>query len=168
MCGIAGGIALHRGARPDEDRVRRLSALIAHRGPDSDGYWVAPSQRAVIAHRRLSIIDLAAGRQPMLDDAGKVALAFNGEIYNYKELRSDLTRQGLTFATSSDTEVLLRSYQRAGADCVSDLRGMFAFAVWDDRNERLVLARDRIGKKPLYYVIEDDCLYFASCLRALR
>jgi asparagine synthase (glutamine-hydrolysing) len=121
-----------------------------------------------MAHRRLAIIDLATGRQPMLDASGSTALVFNGEIYNYLELRKDLEKQGFAFRTNSDTEVLLHSYEQRSADCVDDLRGMFAFAIWDDATARLLLARDRIGKKPLYYVVEDDCLYFASSLHALR
>jgi asparagine synthase (glutamine-hydrolysing) len=168
MCGIAGGIALNPGARPDEQRVRRLSCLISHRGPDADGYWGAPSGRAAMAHRRLSIIDLAAGQQPMIDETGGLGLVFNGEIYNYKELGKTLAQRGHAFHTSSDTEVLLRAYERDGVECVNELRGMFAFAVWDDAKGRLLLARDRIGKKPLYYTVEDECLYFASSLHALR
>jgi asparagine synthase (glutamine-hydrolysing) len=168
MCGVAGAVALRAHGRPDTARLRRMSCLLAHRGPDADGLWEAPSGRAALAHRRLSVIDLATGDQPMLNDDGQVGVVFNGEIYNYRELRNDLRRQGATFRTESDTEVLLRMYERDGDACVDQLRGMFAFAIWDDRSGQLLLARDRIGKKPLYYVIEDDRLYFASSLRALR
>jgi asparagine synthase (glutamine-hydrolysing) len=168
MCGIAGAIALRDGARPDDDRLRRMSCLIAHRGPDADGAWNAPSGRATLAHRRLSVIDLATGQQPMVGADGRIGLVFNGEIYNYRELRRDLARDGAVFRTESDTEVILELYARRGEDCVRDLRGMFAFAIWDDTAGRLVLARDRIGKKPLYHTVEDECLYFASSLRALR
>jgi asparagine synthase (glutamine-hydrolysing) len=168
MCGIAGAVALHQGARIDRERLERISCLIAHRGPDAHGYWAAPSGRAALAHRRLSVIDLATGQQPMLDASARVGLVFNGEIYNYREIRRDLAREGAVFRTESDTETLLRLYERMGADCVHRLRGMFAFGVWDDAAGRLVLARDRVGKKPLYYTVEEECLYFASSLRALR
>ncbi len=168
MCGIAGAIAIERGATPDRDRLERISGRIAHRGPDAEGTWVAPSGRAVLVHRRLCVIDLATGRQPMLDTNGRVGLVFNGEIYNYRELRSALARRGAAFRTESDTEVLLQLYREAGAACVNELRGMFAFAAWDDNAGRLLLARDRIGKKPLYHTIEDGCLYFASTLASLR
>ena len=170
MCGIAGAVALTRDTRPDEDRIRRMSAQLAHRGPDGEGFWRAPSGQAFLAHRRLSVIDIACGAQPMASREGRLGLVFNGEIYNYKELRTELAADGARFVTASDTEVLLRDLERRGAECVHDLRGMFAFALWDDDAHRLTLARDRIGKKPLYYVIEGGCLYFASSLstRALR
>src|SRR3982751_824966 len=107
MCGIVGGIAIQPDARPAVERVRRASQLLAHRGPDADGFWEAPSGRAMLAHRRLSIIDLATGQQPMLDDSGRIGILFNGEIYNYRELRRDLARKGVAFRTDSDTEVIL-------------------------------------------------------------
>ncbi len=168
MCGIAGAVALTGDARPDQDRVRRLSELIAHRGPDGQGLWIAPSGRAVLAHRRLAIIDLAAGQQPMVDSSQQVAVVFNGEVYNYVELRDELQREGHEFRTHSDTEVLLASYLARGTAFVDRLRGMFAVAVWDDEKGRLVLGRDRVGKKPLFFSLEDDCLYFASTLESLR
>lgn len=168
MCGIAGAVALTGDARPDHDRVRRLSELIAHRGPDGHGLWVAPSGRAVLAHRRLAIIDLAAGQQPMVDSSQQVAVSFNGEIYNYVELRDELERQGRTFRTHSDTEVLLTSYLARGTAFVDRLRGMFAIAVWDDAKGQLIVARDRVGKKPLFFTVEDNCLYFSSTLESLR
>jgi asparagine synthase (glutamine-hydrolysing) len=168
MCGIAGAVAVMPGATPDRDRLVRISQRIAHRGPDADGLWVAPSGRAALAHRRLSVIDLATGQQPMLDRGERVGLVFNGEIYNYREVRERLARRGAAFRTQSDTEVLLRLYQDLGAACVNELRGMFAFAAWDDDAGQLLLARDRIGKKPLYHTIEDGCLYFASTLESLR
>ncbi|PYP65613.1 MAG: asparagine synthase (glutamine-hydrolyzing) [Gemmatimonadetes bacterium] len=168
MCGIAGAAALRAGATPNRDRVRRMSCRLAHRGPDASGWWEAPSGRAVVAHRRLSVIDLATGQQPMVDPEQQVCLTFNGEIYNYKELRKKLADDGVEFRTESDTEVILQLYRRKGAACVDELRGMFAFAVWDDAKGQLLLARDRIGKKPLFYTLDDSCLYFASSLRALR
>ena len=167
MCGIAGAVALEPGAAPDRERVERISKLIAHRGPDGHGLWVSPSGRAVLAHRRLSVIDIATGGQPMVGEQPGLGLVFNGEIYNYRELRDGLARRGAAFRTASDTEVLLRAFERDGVECVHDLRGMFAFAFWDDARNRLTIARDRIGKKPLYYTISSGCLYFASSLRAL-
>jgi asparagine synthase (glutamine-hydrolysing) len=168
MCGIAGGVAIRRDARPDHERVRQLSCRLTHRGPDGEGLWISPSGQACLAHRRLSVIDLATGQQPMSSADGTLGLVFNGEIYNYKELRHELAAKGSRFVTDSDTEVLLRDFERMGEACIEDLRGMFAFAVWDDTRHQLTIARDRIGKKPLYYVVEDGCLYFASSISSLR
>src|SRR5688500_6074434 len=167
MCGIAGAIALETGARPDRARVERMSRLISHRGPDGRGIWQSPYGRRSLAHRRRSVIGIANGVQPMFVEDCYIGLVFNGEIYNYRELREHLSRRGATFHTSSDTEVLLRAFERDGVDCVHDLRGMFAFALWDDTRGRLTLGRDRVGKKPLYHMEADGCLYFASSLRAL-
>src|SRR2546423_2032341 len=168
MCGIAGALALRDGARVDRERLCAMAGLMAHRGPDGEGFWADPRGRAAFAHRRLSIIDIAGGRQPMCSDDGQIALVFNGEIYNYRELRRSLSDEGVRFHTVSDTEVLLRMYERHGSEAVRYLRGMFAFAVWDGRRGELVLARDRVGKKPLFYALEDDGCYFASTLGALR
>jgi asparagine synthase (glutamine-hydrolysing) len=168
MCGIAGTVTFRPDARPDRERLCRMSGLMAHRGPDGEGFWADPQGRAALAHRRLSIIDIEGGRQPMCSDDGRIALAFNGEIYNYRELRRALEGQGVRFHTVSDTEVLLRLYERCGSEAVHYLRGMFAFAVWDGTRDELVLARDRVGKKPLYYTLDDDGCYFASTLGALR
>src|SRR6185503_4248339 len=110
----------------DRERLRRMSALIAHRGPDGEGFWSDPAGRVALAHRRLSVIDIAGGAQPMSDDSGKIVVVFNGEIYNYREERQALVDSGITFRTNSDTEVLLRLYERYGAECVHRLRGMFA------------------------------------------
>lgn len=167
MCGIAGGIGLNPNARPDRRRVEAMSAGLSHRGPDGSGLWIAPSGRAILAHRRLAVIDLDTGQQPMLDRSGTAGIVFNGEIYNYRELRQDLELTGQQFSTRSDTEVLLRLLTVDGARTLPTLRGMFAFAYWDDRHRTLLLARDRIGKKPLFYTVEADCLYFASGLDAL-
>jgi len=167
MCGIAGGVALDPSVRPDVERVRRMSVGLCHRGPDGEGLWTSPSGRACLAHRRLAVIDLATGQQPMLDESGAVGMVFNGEIYNYRELREPLERGGATFRTTSDTEVLLKLHAREGERCVEALRGMFAFAIWDDRAGRLTLARDRVGKKPFYYQVTGGCIYFASSLAAL-
>ena len=168
MCGIAGALALREGAHLDRERLCRMAGLMGHRGPDGEGFWADPRGRAALAHRRLSIIDIAGGRQPMCSDDGRIALVFNGEIYNYRELRQFLSDRGVRFHTVSDTEVLLRMYERYGSEAVRHLRGMFAFAVWDGTRGELVLARDRVGKKPLFYALEDGCCYFASTLGALR
>ncbi|HVH66985.1 MAG TPA: asparagine synthase (glutamine-hydrolyzing) [Gemmatimonadales bacterium] len=168
MCGIAGAVALRETAHVDRDRLCTMAGLMAHRGPDGEGFWADPTGRVAFAHRRLSVIDIAGGRQPMCSDDGRVALVFNGEIYNYRELRRALSDQGVRFHTESDTEVLLRMYERHGSEAVRYLRGMFAFAVWDGTRGELVLARDRVGKKPLFYALDDDCCYFASTLGALR
>jgi asparagine synthase (glutamine-hydrolysing) len=146
-----------------------MARCVAHRGPDGEGLWTSPSGRAVFAHRRLSVIDLGGGAQPMVDPATGTAIVFNGEIYNYRELRRGMVQRGAQFATQSDTEVLLRLVAERGAGAVADLRGMFAFAAWDDAGGRLLLARDRVGKKPLFHRVDaDGCLYFASTLQALR
>jgi asparagine synthase (glutamine-hydrolysing) len=167
MCGIAGAIALSPEARVDLARVQRMSRLIAHRGPDEQGYWTDPAGRIALAHRRLSIIDLSTGQQPMTDPATGQVLIFNGEIYNYVELRSELEQRGVTFTTRSDTEVLLRVLQQDGEEGVQRLRGMFAFAFYDPAAHRLLLARDHLGKKPVYHAVERGCLYFASTFRAI-
>ena len=129
MCGIAGAVALQDSACLDRERLCRMAGLMSHRGPDGEGFWAEPRGRAAFAHRRLSIIDIAGGRQPMCSDDGRIALVFNGEIYNYRELRQALSDQGVRFHTASDTEVLLRLYERYGSEAVHYLRGMFAFAV---------------------------------------
>src|SRR4029077_4895324 len=167
MCGIAGALAFRDRVRPDRARVCAMAGLMAHRGPDGEGFWADPAGRAALAHRRLSIIDIAGGRQPLCSDDGQIALVFNGEIYNYRELRRSLSDQGMRFPTASDTEVLLRAYERYGSEAVHYLRGMFAFAVWDGKRGELVLARDRVGKKPLFYALDDDGCSFASTLGAL-
>ena len=168
MCGIAGAVGLRPDARPDPARVEAMSCRIAHRGPDGLGLWVAPSGRACLAHRRLSVIDLVTGGQPMVGRDDAMGLVFNGEIYNYRELRADLRRDGVPLHTESDTEALLRLLERDWTGAIEPLRGMFAFCAWDDRAGRLLLARDRLGKKPMYWVVEDGVLYFGSSLRALR
>ncbi len=167
MCGIAGILDLRgepvSGLRGE---LRLMNELLAHRGPDGEGMWCAGDEQAGLAHRRLSIIDLeATGNQPMVSPAGTV-VSFNGEIYNYVELREAL-RDGWTFRTSSDTETILAAYDRYGTECVKHLRGMFAFALWDEANQRLLCARDRLGLKPFYYAVIGQRFYFASEVKAL-
>jgi asparagine synthase (glutamine-hydrolysing) len=142
-----------------------MADRLVHRGPDAAGYYVG---RGVgLAHRRLSILDVAAGKQPLANEDGTVWVAFNGEIYNFKQLRRELAARGHTFRTQSDTEVIVHAYEEWGADCVQRFRGMFAFALWDDRSRRLLLARDRVGIKPLYYAETPDGLLFASEIKAI-
>jgi asparagine synthase (glutamine-hydrolysing) len=170
MCGIAGYFVTQ--TRPDlSGSLRRMTEAIAHRGPDDDGYFETVSRdgraRVGLGHRRLSIIDLATGHQPLGNADGSVQIVFNGEIYNFEALRADLATRGYRFRTRSDTETVVHAYQEWGTDCVSRLRGMFAFAIWDARQERLFLARDRFGKKPLFLFSEGGLLLFASEIKAL-
>jgi asparagine synthase (glutamine-hydrolysing) len=140
---------------------------LAHRGPDDAGAWLSPDRHAALAHRRLSIIDLSpAGHQPMLDESGAIAVVFNGEIYNFQELREELHGHGHRFRSASDTEVIIESYRRWGTDCVKRFNGMFAFGLYDANERRLLLARDRAGEKPLFYTHAGGTLQFASELKA--
>jgi asparagine synthase (glutamine-hydrolysing) len=169
MCGIAGAIArLDSGMT--RETVERMLDSIAHRGPDGHGiadYCSASGERVLLGHRRLAIIDPEGGKQPMCDDAAGLAITFNGEIYNFRELREQLQACGYHFTVHSDTEVLLRAYEHWGERVVERLRGMFAFAIWDARNQRLFLARDRFGEKPLFLLEDAGGLYFASEIKAL-
>ena len=165
MCGIA-GICYWDARRPIEgERLRRMAAAIVHRGPDAEGIWTGPG--IGLAHRRLSIIDLAGGDQPIGNEDGSIQVVFNGEIYNYRELMRELEQKGHRFRTSSDTEVLVHLYEEMGDELVNRLRGMFALALWDGRRRRLLLARDRVGLKPLYYYRDRDKLLFASEIKSL-
>ena len=137
-----------------------MTDALAHRGPDDAGYFV--EGHVGLGHRRLSIIDLSGGKQPIFNEDGSAAIVFNGEIYNYRDLAAELTTAGHTFKTRSDTETILHAYEEYGDDCVHHLRGMFAFAIWDRRKRRLLLARDRLGVKPVYYYRNDRFLAFAS------
>jgi asparagine synthase (glutamine-hydrolysing) len=171
MCGITGASWTAAAARLDEEVLRRMTETLAHRGPDDAGCYFSPHHDsaggAALGHRRLSIIDLAGGHQPLSNEDGTVWIAFNGEIYNYRELHAALEAQGHRFRTASDTETIVHLYEQHGPDCVRKLRGMFAFALWDERERRLFLARDRLGKKPLIYRREPGRLLFASELKAL-
>jgi asparagine synthase (glutamine-hydrolysing) len=137
-----------------------MCEAIRHRGPDDDGVYV--SGRVGLGMRRLAIIDLKTGQQPIRNEDGTIILVFNGEIYNFRELRSLLQERGHRFKTSTDTEVIVHLYEEYGDDCVGQLRGMFAFALWDENRQKLLLARDRFGKKPLYYCVDDGGLIFGS------
>lgn len=164
MCGIA-GIVDYRGAGVDDDDVRAMTQTMAHRGPDDVGYH--HDRRVALGMRRLSIIDVACGQQPMTNEDGSVVVVCNGEIYNYRALRDELRARGHTLTTSSDTEVIAHVYEDDGLDLVDRLEGMFGFAVWDASARRLIVARDRLGIKPLYYVDDGTRLLFASEIKAL-
>ena len=159
MCGIG---AIVGGAAPEQATLLRMAAAMAHRGPDGEGIW--HDEHAGLAFRRLAIIDLDSGDQPMTDGGGNW-VTHNGEIYNYIELRGLLGKD--RFHTSSDTEVILRAYRQWGEGCLERLRGMFSFALWDEETQTLFAARDRFGIKPMYYTVVDGILYFASEVKAL-
>jgi len=167
MCGICGVILGADGPPVDEAVLKRMNETLRHRGPDDEGYWFTADRRVGLAHRRLSIIDLGGGHQPMANEDGSVRIVFNGEIYNFQELRPDLEARGHVFRTQCDTEAIVHLYEEYGPRCVDHLRGMFAFAIWDDRERRLVLARDRMGQKPLSYRLDGDRLIFASEMKAI-
>ena len=164
MCGIV-GMVRGRDRAVDPDLLRRMCDAIAHRGPDDDGYYI--NERVGLGMRRLAIIDLAHGQQPIHNEDRTVWIVFNGEIYNYQELRTRLEELGHTFHTNSDTEAIVHAYEQFGADCPRHLRGMFAFAIWDENKEELFLARDRVGKKPILYAHVGDELIFGSEFTAL-
>ncbi|AJE03472.1 asparagine synthase (glutamine-hydrolyzing) [Geobacter pickeringii] len=165
MCGIAGITYSNSGRPVDAALVERMCEVIHHRGPDEWGMWCDGS--VGIGMKRLRIIDLAGGSQPMSNERRTVWIVFNGEIYNYLELRSDLEKRGYRFRTSSDTESILYAYEEFGEECVQHLRGMFAFAIWDCAQRKLFLARDRVGKKPLHYLADSDKLIFGSEIKSI-
>ncbi len=166
MCGVV-GLYDSRGQRPiDAGLLRRMNDSLAHRGPDGDGIHIAPG--IGLGHRRLAIIDVACGQQPLFNEDGTVAVVFNGEIYNFQDMVGELKAAGHIFRTHSDTEVIVHGWEEWGEDCLLRFRGMFAFALWDAKRETLFLARDRLGKKPLYYAfLNDGLLLFGSELKAL-
>jgi asparagine synthase (glutamine-hydrolysing) len=163
VCGIC-GVADPRGGI-DVGLVRRMNEVLRHRGPDANAVKEFPT--CVLAYNRLSIIDLATGDQPISDESGRAWIVYNGEIYNYRDLRKGLQDRGHALATSSDTEAIIHLYEERGPDCVRDLNGMFAFAIWDDARGRLLLARDRLGIKPLYYLETGGRVAFASEIKGL-
>src|SRR5437762_1073745 len=169
MCGICGVLNFGSSATPvDEPTLRGMADTMIHRGPDADGYFVSPDRHVGLGFRRLAIVDLATGDQPMSNEDDSVWLVFNGEIYNHADHRPALEARGHRFRSRCDAEVIVHLYEEYGADCVDHLRGMFAFAIWDSRRRRLLLARDRIGVKPLYYAIAPSGEFlFASEIKAL-
>src|SRR3984957_13463799 len=165
MCGIAGVVSATRESNITEALVRRMCDQIVYRGPDDEGLYVADG--AGLGMRRLSIIDLAGGHQPVFNEDRSAWIVFNGEIYNFPELRPELESQGHQFRSHCDTEVIIHLYEQLGADCVKKLRGMFALAIYDKNKRKLVLARDRLGKKPLHYALHEGNLYFASEIKSI-
>ena len=164
MCGIC-GIYMFREVSVPVDLLQRMTSILSHRGPDGDGRYIG--ERVGLGHRRLSIIDLQGGAQPIANEDDTIHVVFNGEIYNFIELRKELESKGHIFRTSSDTEVIVHGYEQWGIDCVTRFNGIFAFALWDDRSKRLFLARDHLGVKPLYYTFIKDKLLFASEIKSL-
>jgi asparagine synthase (glutamine-hydrolysing) len=165
MCGIAGIITLEPGAPVDPQRLRQMRDVLRHRGPDGEGIWI--DSTAGLAHRRLAIVDITGGAQPMGSGDQSAWIVFNGEIYNHPELKTELEARGHRYRSRSDTETILHVYMDDGDACVDRLRGMFAFAIWDRVRQKLLLARDRLGIKPLYYAITDRELLFASEIKGI-
>jgi asparagine synthase (glutamine-hydrolysing) len=167
MCGICGELRFDAAGRVREGELLAMRDQLRHRGPDSDGVYVSPAGRAGLAFRRLRIIDLTPNAsQPMPNEDGSVQLVFNGEIYNYRELRKGLVARGHRFRSQSDSETIVHLYEELGADCIAQLDGMFAIAIWDERQKRLLLARDRAGKKPLFYYRSNGLFAFASEMKS--
>jgi asparagine synthase (glutamine-hydrolysing) len=165
MCGICGKLEFDRNANVGAPLIRAMLDTIRHRGPDDQGVYL--SSQVGFGHARLSIIDLNSGHQPLSNEDGTVWIVFNGEIYNYRELRTFLLAKGHTLKTQSDTEVIVHLYEELGPQCVEKLRGMFAFALWNENTKELFLARDRVGIKPLYYSLSEDGVVFASEIKAI-
>jgi asparagine synthase (glutamine-hydrolysing) len=165
MCGISGKLMFDREAKVSRERIKAMATAIRHRGPDDEGYYL--SGQIGLGFRRLSIIDLGTGHQPISNEDERIWVVFNGEIYNYQELRRELVDKGHAFKTLTDTEVLVHLYEEYGPDLVVKLRGMFAFALWDENKKLLFLTRDRVGIKPLYYCLNENSLCFGSEVKAL-
>ena len=170
MCGLVGFLNFDRRfeAPQAQQIVRSMAEVMNYRGPDMDGYWASSDNLCHLGHKRLSIIDLSeGGRQPMLDESGRYVIVFNGEIYNFHDLRDKLAESGVAFRSKSDTEVLLKGYIKYGAALFAQLDGMFALAIYDTQQKTIVLARDRAGEKPLYYRSEPGLFIFGSELHTL-
>lgn len=172
MCGIAGAVWWQHHDRIDANILKRMTDAIQHRGPDAEGFWRCEQESerrpgVALGHRRLSIIDVAGSAQPLSNEDGSIWIAFNGEIYNYQELRPDLIAAGHKFRTDGDTEVIVHLYEQHGLDFVNHLRGMFAIAIWDANQQQLVIVRDRAGQKPFFYRLDEGRFAFASELKAL-
>src|SRR5262245_34185915 len=165
MCGIAGKFNFDAARPIDRERLTAMTSAIAHRGPDADGFHVGAG--IGLGHRRLSIIDLSTGDQPLSNAGGTVCVIFNGEVYNFAEVRAELEAHGHRFRTHSDTEVIVHGYEQWGDRAVDRFRGMFAFALWDEPKRRLLLVRDRLGVKPLYYCALPTGVIFGSEIKAL-
>ena len=171
MCGIVGLLTSNGANVPEYDVLKQMRDVLIHRGPDDEGEYIRPLDDKgpfiFLGHRRLSIIDLTGGHQPLSNEDGTVWVIFNGEIYNFRELVDELKGRGHQFRTHSDTEVIAHAYEEYKEDCFRYLNGMFAIAIWDEKGNRLVLARDRLGKKPLYYSVINGTFLFGSELKAI-
>src|SRR5438874_6223960 len=165
MCGICGIVYSGEERRVQRDTLAQMNAQIVHRGPDDDGFFVEGN--VGLAMRRLSIIDVRTGQQPISNEDERLWIVYNGEIYNHRELRSKLEARGHRYRTKSDTETIAHLYEEYGRDCVQHLRGMFAFAIWDRSNRSLLIARDRLGIKPLYYRYDGRTLLFGSEIKTI-
>src|SRR5437868_4434979 len=166
MCGISG---VAGSLRMERHGLQRMNDALLHRGPDGEGFFWPANEPVGLAMRRLAIIDLTTGDQPIFNEDGSIAVVYNGEIYNFRELRQQLEARGHTFSTHGDTEVIVHAYEEYGLECVERLWGMFALALWDSRKQLLLLARDRLGKKPLVYYADaaSHGIAFASEMHAL-
>src|SRR5262252_1494012 len=165
MCGI---VAMFSPEEPvAAATLERALATLEHRGPDGRRHWIAPDGLVGLGHARLSIIDLEGGAQPLENEDGRIRVIVNGELYGFERIREDLEARGHRFRTGSDSEIVIHLYEEYGAQCVQHLRGEFAFVLWDDRNQRLLCARDRFGIKPLFYAVHRGALYLASEVKAL-
>ena len=168
MCGIAGIVDFHTDTVVEQAELERMAMVLAHRGPDDSGVYIDPdTHRCGLAHRRLEVIDPAGGPQPLANEDRTLWITYNGECYNFADLRRDLVAKGHHFQTQCDTEVVVHLYQEYGRDCVEYMRGMFAFAIWNNRRQQLFLARDRLGQKPLYYGVHKGRFIFASECKAI-
>ncbi len=165
MCGICGYIHLDKSKRPSEAILKSMMDTLIPRGPDDQGLFI--KDNVALGHRRLSIIDLETGHQPMFNEDNSIAIVYNGEVYNFQELKEILSKRGHRFRTHSDTEAVIHAYEEYGEDCLKYFNGMYAFAIWDSNKETLFLARDRFGKKPLYYAIFDNQFIFGSELKSV-
>ena len=165
MCGISGFLHYDKLRTASSATIKKMNDVLSHRGPDGEGFYI--ENNLALGHRRLSIIDLNTGEQPMYSDDGKIVLVFNGEIYNYLELKEELVKLGHNFSTTSDTEVIINAYKTWGTDCQNHFNGMWAFALWDDTKKTLFISRDRIGEKPLYYSNFDNTFIFGSEIKAI-
>ncbi len=165
MCGITGVLHFDKERKADQSIIKNMTDVISYRGPDGEGYYL--HNNLALGHRRLSIIDLSTGDQPMFSEDRKLVLIFNGEIYNYIELKEELKKLGYFFITTSDSEVIIKAYQHWGIDCQNKFNGMWSFALWDENKQLLLLSRDRIGEKPLHYAVFDNSLIFGSEIKSI-
>ena len=165
MCGIAGILHFDSDRKAETAVIKKMTDVIRHRGPDGEGQYI--NNNLALGHRRLSIIDLSTGDQPMFNEDGSIIVIFNGEIYNYIELREELIKLGYSFTTNSDTEVIIKAYQHWGIDCQNKFNGMWAFALWDKKKQQLFISRDRVGEKPLNYCVFDNTLIFGSEIKSI-